>query len=147
MTVRREWREDKTSTSPSSYFAGDRSSTVQPTDNMSSQIVSSTTENQPLHLNATRKILQESKDCIKKSIDEATMEISRYSQVAKDYRDQTCQDTKEIVDNSLETLNEIMISFQSALDPYLHTRCESTIFTTGWLLDGQLKHMEIHSAI
>ena len=57
MTVRREEQEDKTSTSPSSYFAKDKSSTVQSTDNMSSQTVSSNTENRQLHLNATRKIL------------------------------------------------------------------------------------------
>lgn len=64
MTGRIEWREDKTSTSPSSYFTEDKSSTIQSTDNVSSEIVSSNTVDQQLHLNATRKILKEIKDCI-----------------------------------------------------------------------------------
>jgi hypothetical protein len=38
-----------------------------------------------------------------------------------DYLEQTCQNIKEILDGYLETLNEIMISFQSGLDPYLPT--------------------------
>jgi hypothetical protein len=64
MTGRREWWEDKTSTSPSSYFTEDKSSSIQSTDNVSSQIVSSNTKNQQLHVNATRKILKEIKDGI-----------------------------------------------------------------------------------
>jgi hypothetical protein len=71
MTARREWQEDKRSPSPSSYFAGDRNSTVQPAHDTESQITSATPENQRLHLHATRMTLEENKDNIKKSIDEA----------------------------------------------------------------------------
>jgi hypothetical protein len=88
---------------------------------IASHIVSNATENQRLHLLATRMILQESKDCIKKSIDEAIMEISPYMDAIMGYHDQGYQNTKEIVDNSLEILYDAVISFQSALDPYLRT--------------------------
>jgi hypothetical protein len=96
------------------------------------------TENLQLHLNATRKILQERKDCIKKTIDEATMEISRHSQIAKiyfktDYLKQTCQDTKDVVDRYLEAVNKIMISFQSALDPYLRTHDDGINYFCRWV--------------
>jgi hypothetical protein len=138
MTLRRDRQEDKASTSPSAYFVGDRNPSVQSSDNMSSQIVSSAAQNRQLHLNATRKILQESKECVKRSIDEVAMEISRYRHVAKmyfkmDYLEQTCQDTKEMVDGYLETLNEIMISFQAALDPYLRTTDDGINYFYRWV--------------
>jgi hypothetical protein len=132
MTARREWQEDKRSTSPSSYLAVDRNSTVQPTRDTASQI-SAAKENQRLHLHATRMILEENKDSIKKSIDEATLEISRYTQALKDYQEQTCQDTKEIVDSYLETLNEIIISFQSDLDPYIRTNDDGINYFYQWV--------------
>jgi hypothetical protein len=64
------------------------------------------------------------------------MEISHHSQVAKmyfktDYLEQTCQGTKE--DSYLETVNEIMISFQSALDPYLRTHDDGINYFCCWV--------------
>ena len=81
------------------------------------------------------------------------MEISRHSQIAKiyfktDYLKQTCQDTKDVVDRYLEAVNKIMISFQSALDPYLRTHDDGiNYFSAGSLLYGQLKHIETQSVI
>jgi galactokinase/mevalonate kinase-like predicted kinase len=100
---------------------------------MASQIVRNATENQRLHLHATRMILQESKDCIKKSIDEVIMEISQYMAAVMGYHDQSYQNTKEIVDNSLEILNETVISFQSALDPYLRTHDDGINYFYRWV--------------
>jgi hypothetical protein len=128
MTVRRECQEDEAPASSSSYSLGDRNSSIS-TGNISSQMVSSATENRQLHLNATRKILQESKGCVKRSIDEVTMEISRYSP----YLEQTCHYTRDIVDSHLEMLNEIMIAFQAALDPYLRTTDDGINYFYRWV--------------
>jgi hypothetical protein len=130
-----ERQEDKRLTSNSSYLGGNRSLTVQPSDNnnIASHIVSNATENQRLHLLATRMILQESKDCIKKSIDEAIMEISPYMDAIMGYHDQGYQNTKEIVDNSLEILYDAVISFQSALDPYLRTEDDGINYFYRWV--------------
>lgn len=116
-----------------SHFGGDRISTVQPSDNTASQIVSNATENQRLHLHATRQILQESKDCIKKFIDGAIMEFSPYMAAVMGYHDQAYQNTKEIADISLEILNEAAISFQSSLDPYLRTHDDGINYFYRWV--------------
>ncbi len=129
MTVRRDWQEDKASASSSSYSVGDRNSSIQSTDNISSQIVSGAAENRQLHLNATRKILQESKGCVKRSIDEVTMEISRYSP----YLEQICHYTRDAVDSYLEMLNEVMIAFHAALDPYLRTTDDGINYFYRWV--------------
>jgi hypothetical protein len=129
MTVRRDWQEDKAPASSSSYFVGDRNPSIQSTGNISSQMVSGATENRQLHLNATRKILQESKGCLKRSIDEVTMEISCYSP----YLEQTCHYTRDIVDRYLEMLNEVMIAFQAALDPYLRTADDGINYFYRWV--------------
>ena len=128
----RERQEDKRLASHSHCFGENRSPILQPSDN-TDQIESNAAENQRLHLHATRMILQESKDCIKKFIDEAIMEISPYMLAAMGYHDQTCQNAKEIADISLETLNEIMISFQSALDPYLRTHDDGINYFYRWV--------------
>jgi hypothetical protein len=129
ITVRRDWQEDKASTPSSSYSLADRNSSIQSTGNISSQMVSSVTENRQLHLNATRKILLESKGCVKSSIDEVTMEISRYSP----YLEQTCHYTSDIIDSYLEMLNEITIAFQAAIDPYLRTPDDGINYFYRWV--------------
>ena len=126
----RERQEDKRLTS---HFDGDRIPTVRPSDNTESQIVSNATENQQLHLHATRLILQESKDCIKKFIDGAIMEFSPYMAAVMGHDDQTYKNTMQIADISLEILNEAAISFQSALDPYLRTHDDGINYFYRWV--------------
>jgi hypothetical protein len=127
-------REGQENKRLASHFGGDRISTVQPSDNTASQIVGNATENQRLHLHATRLILQESKDCISKFIDEAIMEFSPYMAAAiMGYDDQTYKNTMEIADISLEILNEAAISFQSALDPYLRTPDDGINYFYRWV--------------
>jgi hypothetical protein len=126
----RERQEDKRL---ASHFGGNRISPMQPSDNTASQIVSNAMENQRLHLQSTRKILQDSKDCIKKFIDEAIIEFAPYSTTLMGYHDQTYQNTKEIADMFLEILNEAAISFQSALDPYLRTHDDGINYFYRWV--------------
>jgi hypothetical protein len=130
----RERQEDKRLASYSSSLGGNRSPTMQSSHVTTSRIESNTTENQRLHLHATRIILQESKDCITKFIDEVMMEISPYSAAVIGYHDQTCQNTKEVVDRYIEILNEIVISFQSALDPYIRTHDDGINYFYRWVV-------------
>jgi len=129
-----ERQEDKGLASYSSYFGWNKSPTVQPSSDITaSQIISNATENQRLHLYTTRMILQESKDCIKKFIDEVMMEMSPYTVAVMGYHDQTCQNTKEIVDSYMEILTETVISFQSALDPYIRTHDDGINYFYRWV--------------
>jgi hypothetical protein len=128
----RERQEDKRLASHSHCFGENRSPILQPSDN-TDQIESNAAENQRLHLHATRMILQESKDCIKKFIDEAIIEFAPYSTTLMGYHDQTYQNTKEIADIFLEILNEAAFSFQSALDPYLRTHDDGINYFYRWV--------------
>jgi hypothetical protein len=63
------------------------------------------------------RALDEAKDNIRKSIDEARREIPRYTQIVIDYQEQTIQAAREIADSYLESQKEIIRSFQSTWVP------------------------------
>jgi vacuolar-type H+-ATPase subunit D/Vma8 len=94
----------------------------------------STKENQKqLHLQATRRALDQTKETIKRSMDDTTSEISRYIQAINDYQENTFQETKEFIDSYLEIQNETIISFQSAWDPYLRTNDDGLNYYYYWV--------------
>jgi hypothetical protein len=68
---------------------------------------------------AVNRALQETKDNIRKTSDEARNQIPRYTQAVNDYQEQTIQATREIADNYIDSQKEIINSFQSALIPQL----------------------------
>ena len=131
MATRREGQGDKaSSTSPSSSMP-DTSPTIQL---IGAAAAVASTENRQLHLQVTRRALDETKENIKKSIDEAASEISRYTQAVNDYQEQTFQDTKEIIEGYLETQKEFITSFQSAWDPYIRTNDDGMNYFYQWVV-------------
>src|SRR5215208_5312417 len=53
---------------------------------------------------------------IKRSTDEATREIPRYSQRIAEYQEQTIQTIKDIASDFIEAEKQVIISFQSQVD-------------------------------
>ncbi|MGC2570717.1 MAG: hypothetical protein WA364_04325 [Candidatus Nitrosopolaris sp.] len=64
------------------------------------------------------KALDETRDNIIKTIDEAKREIPRNAQAISDYQEHTLQASREIVDSYLESQKVIIQSFQSTWVPY-----------------------------
>ena len=93
-----------------------------------SQSPSQTSEQQQ---QAVNKALQETKDNIRKTSDEARNQIPRYTQAVNDYQEQTIQATREIADNYLDSQKEIINSFQSAWVPQLENA--NRIFWSNWI--------------
>jgi hypothetical protein len=77
------------------------------------------------------RALEQAKDSIGKSVDEARSQIPRYTQVVNDFQEQTIQAIREIVYNYLESQKEIINSFQSAWIPQIEAA--NRIFTTSWV--------------
>jgi hypothetical protein len=93
-----------------------------------SQSPSQTSEQQQ---QAVNKALQETKDNIRKTSDEARNQIPRYTQAVNDYQEQTIQATREIADNYLDSQKEIINSFQSGWVPQLENA--NRIFWSNWI--------------
>lgn len=65
------------------------------------------------------RVLDETKENIKRSIEGARREIPKNTQAISDYQEQTLQTAKEITDNYLDSQKEIINSFQSAWAPHI----------------------------
>ena len=62
---------------------------------------------------AVNKVIDETKDNIKKTTNEARKEIPRYTQIVNDYQENTIQSIREITDNYIESQKDILMnSFQ-----------------------------------
>ena len=68
---------------------------------------------------AVDKAFDETRDNIRKTVDEARREIPRNTQAINDYQEHTLQSSKEIADSYLESQKEIIRSFQSTWAPYI----------------------------
>ena len=68
---------------------------------------------------AANLTLDESRDNIRKAMDEARRQIPRYTQAVNDYQEQTIQASREIADTYVESQKEIINSIQSAWIPYV----------------------------
>jgi hypothetical protein len=66
---------------------------------------------------ATIRSIDETKDNIRKAIDEVRRETPRYSQIVTDFQNETAEATREIADNFLDSQKEIINSMQSAWTP------------------------------
>ena len=75
-----------------------------------SEIHSATTEQQfqREQQQAVNKVIDETKDNIKKTIDEARKEIPRYTQIVNNYQENTIQAIREITDNYVESQKDIL---------------------------------------
>ena len=62
---------------------------------------------------AVNKVLDETRDNIKKTTNEARKEIPRYTQIVNDYQENTIKSIREITDNYVESQKDILMnSFQ-----------------------------------
>lgn len=68
---------------------------------------------------SVERAIEETKDNLKKTIDEARREIPRNTEAINDYQEHTLQTTKEITDSYLDSHKEIIKSFQSIWVPYV----------------------------
>ena len=76
-------------------------------------------ENQKQVRQSFNRALDQTKDNIRKTVDEARREIPRFTQAVNQYQEQTIQATKDIADNYLESQKEIINSLQSAWVPFI----------------------------
>jgi hypothetical protein len=71
------------------------------------------------HQQAINKALDETKDNIRRTTDEARKDIPRYTQIVNEYQEETIQAARQMADNYLESQKEILNSFQSAWLPQI----------------------------
>jgi hypothetical protein len=71
------------------------------------------------HQQAINKALDETKDNIRRTTDEARKDIPRYTQIVNEYQEETIQAARQMADNYLECQREIINSLQSAMVPQI----------------------------
>jgi len=59
---------------------------------------------------AVTKVIDETRDNIKKTTDEARKEIPRYTQIVNDYQENTIQAIREITDNFVDSQKDIIVN-------------------------------------
>jgi hypothetical protein len=79
---------------------------------------------------AINKALDETKNNIIRTTDEARKDIPRYNQIVNEYQEETIQAARQIADNYLESQREIINSLQSALVPHIDTANKAV--TSNW---------------
>ena len=76
------------------------------------------------------KALDETKNNIRRTADEARKDIPHYSQIVNEYQEETIQTARQIADHYLESQREIIKSFQSAWLPQPETA--NRAITSNW---------------
>jgi hypothetical protein len=67
---------------------------------------------------AISRSIDETKDNIRRAIEEVRSEAPRYSQTVVDFQNETAEATREIADNFLDSQKEVINSMQSAWTPF-----------------------------
>ena len=68
---------------------------------------------------AINKAIDETKDNIRRTTDEARKDIPHYTEFVNEYQEETIQAARQMADNYLESQREIINSLQSALVPQI----------------------------
>src|SRR6187200_2376326 len=76
------------------------------------------------------KALDETKDNIRRTTDEARKDIPRYTQIVNEYQEETIQAARQMADNYLESQREIINSLQSAMVPQIEAANRAV--TSNW---------------
>src|SRR6188472_298355 len=76
------------------------------------------------------KALDETKNNIRRTADEARKDIPRYTQTVNEYQEETIQAARQMADNYLESQREIINSMQSALVPQIEAANKAV--TSNW---------------
>jgi hypothetical protein len=79
---------------------------------------------------AINKALDETKNNIRRTTDEARKDIPHYTQIVNEYQEETIQAARQMADNYLESQREIINSFQSALVPEIEAANRAV--TSNW---------------
>jgi hypothetical protein len=82
------------------------------------------------HQQAINKALDETKDNIRRTTDEARKDIPRYTQIVNEYQEETIQAARQMADNYLESQREIINSMQSAMIPQIEAANKAV--TSNW---------------
>jgi hypothetical protein len=82
------------------------------------------------HQQAINKALDETKDNIRRTTDEARKDIPRYTQIVNEYQEETIQTARQMADNYLECQREIINSIQSAFVPQIEAANRAV--TSNW---------------
>ncbi len=80
---------------------------------------------------SVNRALDQTKDNIRKTVEEARNNIPRYTKMVNEYQEQTIQATREIADNYLESQKEIINSLQSAWVPQIEAANKAV--TSNWI--------------
>jgi anaerobic ribonucleoside-triphosphate reductase len=97
----------------------------------SSSLSSSQIQQEEEQRYAVNRALDETKDNIRKTTDEARRDIPRYTQAVNEYHEQTIQAARDIADNYLESQKEIINSVQSAWLPQIEA--VNRAFVSSWM--------------
>src|SRR5438067_4720788 len=76
------------------------------------------------------KALDETKNNIRRTTDEARKDIPHYTQIVNEYQEETIQAARQMADNYLESQREIINSMQSALLPQVEA--VNRALTSNW---------------
>jgi catalase (peroxidase I) len=87
-------------------------------------------EEQQQQQQAINKALDETKNNIRRTTDEARKDIPRYTQIVNEYQEETIQAARQMADNYLESQREIINSLQSALVPQIEAANRAV--TSNW---------------
>jgi hypothetical protein len=87
------------------------------------------------------KALDETKNNIRRTADEARKDIPRYTQIVNEYQEETIQAARQMADNYLESQREIINSVQSALVPQVEAANRAV--TSNW---ASPRHVTEHYA-
>ena len=110
---KREKEEVTKVTSPSTTTASNNTMSSSSSSSSSPQI------QQEEQRYAVNRALDETKDNIRKTTDEARRDIPRYTQAVNEYHEQTIQAARDIADNYLESQKEIVNSVQLSWIPHV----------------------------
>ena len=80
---------------------------------------------------SVNRALNETRDNIRKTTDEARNQIPRYTQAVNEYQEQTIQATRDMADNYLDSQREIINSFQTAWVPQIENA--NRAFWSNWM--------------
>jgi hypothetical protein len=79
---------------------------------------------------AINKALDETKNNIRRTTDEARKDIPHYTQIVNEYQEETIEAARQMADNYLESQREIINSLQSAWLPQIES--VNKAFTSNW---------------
>jgi hypothetical protein len=114
-------------TQSSIYIIGINMSTTKDQRRQEQEVTISQQQVQQKDIN---KALDETKNIIRRTTDEARKDIPRYTQIVNEYQEETIQAARQMADNYLECQREIINSIQSACVPQIEAANRAV--TSNW---------------